>query len=188
LHVRGRFTGPDDTPPRRRAENGTPKLATPRPSVKPYPGLVASGTDLTSIPSRSNGRRRARRGREPRGPLIPPGLPAVRSRAALFDRHVEGATARLERSWAKEMKNLKITVEDVPMTDPASWEGGLVPLARAFGRHGGEPDRIVFYRRPIEERAADQAELALFVLDILVEQVAHLLGKRPEEIDPGYDD
>jgi predicted Zn-dependent protease with MMP-like domain len=95
--------------------------------------------------------------------------------------------ARLERAWASELRRVEVTVEDVPTADPASWEGGMVPLARTFGRHGGQPTRITLYRRPIESRAPDPGDLAILVLDVLVEQVAHILGRRPDEIDPGYE-
>jgi predicted Zn-dependent protease with MMP-like domain len=113
-------------------------------------------------------------------------LPGARSKAGRFDRLVEGAVARLERAWAAELRRIEVTVEDVPTADPASWEGGMVPLARSFARHGGQPARITVYRRPIEARAVGDGELAILVLDVLVEHVANLLGKRPEDIDPGY--
>jgi hypothetical protein len=46
----------------------------------------------------------------------------------------------------------------------------------------------VIYRRPIEARAHDQRELTAIVQDVVVEQVAALFGKTPEELDPRYDD
>jgi predicted Zn-dependent protease with MMP-like domain len=48
------------------------------------------------------------------------------------------------------------------------------------------PARIVVYRRPVETRALDEGDLADLVRDVLVEQVAQLLGRRPEEVDPRY--
>jgi hypothetical protein len=45
----------------------------------------------------------------------------------------------------------------------------------------------VLFRRPIELRCDDRAELAALVLTVLVEQVSELLGRSPEEIDPRYD-
>lgn len=46
----------------------------------------------------------------------------------------------------------------------------------------------MLYRRPLEARARDRDQLGTLVLDVVVEQVASLLGLTPETIDPGYDD
>jgi len=32
----------------------------------------------------------------------------------------------------------------------------------------------------------DESDLAELVRDVLVEQVAHVIGRRPEEVDPRY--
>ena len=40
------------------------------------------------------------------------------------------------------------------------------------------------YRRPLEIRAHDRDDLADLVRDVVVDQVAVLLGRDPEEIDP----
>jgi predicted Zn-dependent protease with MMP-like domain len=141
--------------------------------------------DLAALPKRV-GKRRDRHGRGPRGPIVPPALPGARSKAAVFDRCVERAIARLERSWPDEMGRIDVTVEDVPLSDPATWEHGLVPLGRCFPGRGQSLGRIVLYRRPMEERAYDSQDLGIGVLDALVQQVAALLGRAPEEIDPGY--
>ncbi|MGH3661269.1 MAG: metallopeptidase family protein, partial [Micromonosporaceae bacterium] len=65
---------------------------------------------------------------------------------------------------------------------------GEVPLARLLpGRQAdqdGPAPRIVVYRRPLEFRAANRDDLAELVHDVVVEQVANLLGMNPEEIDP----
>src|SRR5256885_1679585 len=81
-------------------------------------------------------------------------------------------------------------VEDVPpdlnVYDSDVLEDGEVPLARLLpgrpGRHG-VPPRIVLYRRPLEFRAADREDLADLVHDVIVEQVANLLGVAPEDLD-----
>ena len=63
-----------------------------------------------------------------------------------------------------------------------------LPLARVLPAHreGGKehPARIVVYRRPLEIRAADRDDLADLVHEVVVDQVAVLLGRDPEEIDP----
>ncbi|MCC2312947.1 metallopeptidase family protein [Cellulomonas xiejunii] len=133
-------------------------------------------------------RRRDRRGRGLRGPVLPMGAPAYRTRAERFDDLVLDAVEDLERRWARQLEGAEFAVEDVPPSNPAPWEHGGVPLGRYFPADAGLPHRIVVYRRPIEARAADPTDLADLVRDVVVEQVAHLLGRGPEEVDPGYDD
>lgn len=131
-------------------------------------------------------RRRDRRGRGLRGPLLPSTLPGYRSRAERFDDLVLDAVERLERRWAAQLEGTEFAVEDVPPSQPAPWEHGGVPLGRCFPADAGMPARIVVYRRPVETRAIDEADLADLVRDVLVEQVAHLLARAPEDVDPGY--
>ncbi len=131
-------------------------------------------------------RRRDRRGRGLRGPVIPPTLPAYRTRAERFDDHVLDAVEALERRWARQLDGTEFAVEEVPPSSPAPWEHGGVPLGRYFPADAGMPARIVVYRRPVETRAIDASDLADLVRDVVVEQVAHLLGRRPEEVDPRY--
>lgn len=133
-------------------------------------------------------RRRDRRGRGLRGPLLPPSAPANRSRAERFDDHVIAVIARIELAWAGQLRGTEFAVEDVPPSDPAPWEDGSVPLGRCFPADSGQPARIVVYRRPVEARAFDEEDLEDMVRDVVVEQVAHLLSRSPEEIDPRYQD
>lgn len=59
------------------------------------------------------------------------------------------------------------------------------------GSEGDQPDtgpRIVLYRRALLARADDEEELAVLVLDVVIEEFARLLGVDPEVIDPGYED
>ena len=131
-------------------------------------------------------RRRDRRGRGIRGPLVPPSLPAYRTRAERFDDHVLAAVERLERRWSRQLEGTEFAVEEVPPSSPAPWEHGGIPLGRYFPADTGLPARIVVYRRPVETRAVDEADLADLIRDVLVEQVAHLLARSPDEVDPGY--
>jgi predicted Zn-dependent protease with MMP-like domain len=131
-------------------------------------------------------RHRDRRGRGLRGQLIPRGVPAWRSRAEHFDDLVLDAVEHLERRWATELEGVEFAVEDVPPSDPSPWEHGEVPLGRFFPSQGELPPRIVVYRRPVETRAGDPRDVAGLAQDVVVEQVAHLLGLTPEQIDPHY--
>ncbi|GAA2516169.1 metallopeptidase family protein [Rarobacter incanus] len=129
---------------------------------------------------------RDRRGRGIRGPLIPPALPAYRTRAERFDDTVVAVVTDIERRWSKELRRTEFAVEDVPASDPAPWESQGVPLARLFPAEPGQAARIVLYRRPIETRAPNRHDLADIVRALVVEQVAVLLGVAPCDIDPTY--
>ncbi|MFI2490432.1 metallopeptidase family protein [Promicromonospora kroppenstedtii] len=131
-------------------------------------------------------RRRDRRGRGLRGPMLPPGAPAHRTRAQRFDDLVLDVVEDLDRTWAAHLRGTEFAVEDVPPSDPAPWEDGGVLLGRFFPAEAGRPGRVVVYRRPVEVRAVDLEDLADLVRDVVVEQVAHLLARTPEEIDPNF--
>jgi predicted Zn-dependent protease with MMP-like domain len=120
--------------------------------------------------------------------VLPPGVPAYRTRAQRFDELVLGSVERLEKSWSRQLEGTEFAVEDVPPSNPAPWERGGVPLGRYFPADAGLPARIVVYRRPLETRAHDGDDLAELVHDVVVEQVAHLLGRSPDDVDPGYSD
>lgn len=126
-----------------------------------------------------------------RGRLVPPTVPLARSRSQQFDDLVLDAVEELERRWPAELKEVEFAVEDVPPElpefDTDVLEDGRVPLARLLpvpARPAREPARIVLYRRPLEARALDREDLGDLVHDVVVEQVANLLGKDPDEVDP----
>jgi predicted Zn-dependent protease with MMP-like domain len=120
--------------------------------------------------------------------MLPPGAPAHRTRAQRFDDLVLDVVEDLDRTWAAQLKGTEFAVEDVPPSDPAPWEDGGVLLGRFFPAEAGRPGRVVVYRRPVEVRAFDPEDLADLVRDVVVEQVAHLLARTPEEIDPHFGD
>ncbi|MBD5786399.1 metallopeptidase family protein [Cellulosimicrobium terreum] len=117
---------------------------------------------------------------------MPPTAPASRTRSQQFDDVVVDAIERVEHGWARQLRGTEFAVEDVPPSDPAPWETGGVPLGRCFPAESGRPARVVVYRRPVEARAIDAEDLEDLVRDVVVEQVAHLLARSPEEIDPRY--
>jgi predicted Zn-dependent protease with MMP-like domain len=159
-------------------------------------------------------RLRDRRGRGLRGVLAPVGVPLNRSRADQFDDVVREAVAHLDHRWSAELAEVEFVVDEVPPPEPAEHlpepaDGSdaaqqpetvdlaaadeddspeLVRLSRLLpasgtGRHT-RPPQIVLYRRPLELRALDQDDLAELVLDVLIHEVADLLGVGPEVIDP----
>ena len=109
------------------------------------------------------------------------------TRAERFDELVLDAASRMEHHAGPALGGLEFAVEDVPPSDPAPWESSEVPLGRLFAAQGKMPARIVVYRRPVETRTNDPRELAVLINDIVVEQVAALLGVDPRELDAGYD-
>jgi predicted Zn-dependent protease with MMP-like domain len=148
------------------------------------PGQSQSG-------QRPAGPRRDRRGRGLRGRLLPATVPQFRTRAQLFDDLVLDAVESLERRFTGELSGVEFAVEDVPpdlnVYDSDVLEDGEVPLARLLPGQpalDGAAPRIVLYRRPLELRAVDREDLADLVRDVVVEQVANLLGLDPEEVDP----
>lgn len=104
---------------------------------------------------------------------------------------VEDAIDHLAGRWAKQLETIDFGVEDVPAAQPGGAEEladpSGVPLARVWlASEGGS--KVVFYRRPMEVRAAGPAELADFVHDVVVEAVARALGLDPDTVDPGFFD
>ena len=134
-------------------------------------------------PAPASAHRRDRHGRGLRGPLVPPHLPAWRTRAERFDELVAAADDLARH--CPQVGSIQFAVEEVPPSDPAPWEHGVV-LGRGFAAQprAGLPSRIVVYRRPVASRAREDAELAGLVRRVVVEQVALVLGRGPDEIDP----
>jgi predicted Zn-dependent protease with MMP-like domain len=136
----------------------------------------------------SRPRRRDRHGRGLRGPLAPPEVPISRSRAERFDDLVRDAVEHLEERWPRELAGVEFAVEEVPPDDePDPDDADPVPLGRVLPAEGRTPPYVVVYRRPIQARAADPLDLADLVHDVVVEQVARLLGIDPDVLDPPYD-
>lgn len=146
---------------------------------------------------------RSRRGREMRGPLLPPSVPGWRSRAERFDMAVLEAYESIERRWQDRVSGLDVAVDEIPRISPkdpgsVQWPpevvaDGPIALARLIPagvdiRANATRARIVLFRRPIERRAKDTEELAELLHEILVAQVATYLGVEPSVIDPTIDD
>lgn len=133
-------------------------------------------------------------------------VPAAQTRGERFDDLVLDAVEELEQRWAAELQGVEFAVEDVPglaavpvevyanlEPDPElvvdETAGGAVPLGRllpagidAQGRR--TPARLVIYRRPLEVRAVDRADLAELAHDVVVDLIARLLDLDPDEVDP----
>ncbi|GAA4512922.1 metallopeptidase family protein [Actinoallomurus oryzae] len=123
-----------------------------------------------------------------RGPLAPAEVPISRTRAERFDELVRDEAHRLEQRWSRQLAGVEFAVEEVPSVEPHSLDADTVPLSRLIPAADGRPPRIVVYRRPVEARGGDdERDRARLVRDVVVEEVADLLGLSPESIDPTYD-
>ncbi len=153
--------------------------------------------------ARSGSHRASRRGRDMRGPLLPPTVPGWRSRAERFDMAVLEAYEPIERHWQSRLTELDIAVDEIPRIaakdpDSVQWPpeviaDGPIALARLIPagvdvRGNGTRARIVLFRKPIERRAKDTVELSELLHEILVAQVAIYLDVEPSVIDPTIDD
>ncbi|MET9801553.1 metallopeptidase family protein [Streptomyces sp. NPDC006368] len=125
-------------------------------------------------------RRRDRHGRGMRGPVAPPQVPLSATRADTFRDLVQDSVERLERRWP-QLAEVDFHVLEVPASPEES-----VPLGTSLPAGRDRPARIVIYRRPVELRAKSRDERALLVHEVVVEQVADLLGLAPESVDPRY--
>lgn len=116
-----------------------------------------------------------------RGPVAPPQVPLSLTRAETFRDLVQDSVERLERHWP-QLAEVDFHVLEVPVDVPDE----TVPLGVSVPAERDRPARIVVYRRPVELRARSRDERALLVHEVVVEQVAELLGLAPESVDPRY--
>lgn len=140
--------------------------------------------------SRSTPRIRDRHGRGPRGPEILPrilGTPERPTSRERFDELVLDVVEGIEQRWSDHLGLVEYAVEDAPLI-PDDWASPEVPLSSLVRGTGGQPTRIVLFRRPLEHRAGSPRDLEALVLTVLVEQVAELLGLPARDIDPRYDE
>ncbi|MFF5146317.1 metallopeptidase family protein [Streptomyces sp. NPDC013157] len=133
-------------------------------------------------------RRRDRHGRGMRGPIAPPQVPLAASRADVFADLVQDSVERLERRWP-QLADIDFLVLEVPRLQDRhteSWDDEAVPLGGVIPARDGRRARVVVYRRPVEIRTKGRDERAALVHEVVVEQVAELLGLTPETVDPRY--
>ncbi|MFC7493851.1 MULTISPECIES: metallopeptidase family protein [unclassified Nocardioides] len=134
-------------------------------------------------------RTRDRRGRGMRGPAVlprVPGRPELRTARERFDDLALDIVTEIDRRWQDRLGLVEYAVEDTPDV-PDDWSSGTVPLSSLVRGSGADPTRLVLFRRPIEHRCDNRAELEAMVLTVVVEQVAELLGIDAEDVDPRYE-
>jgi predicted Zn-dependent protease with MMP-like domain len=120
------------------------------------------------------------------GPLSPVGTGYPPGAARRFDDLVLSFVRQLQQRLPGELAEVRFGVEETPLL-PADWDPMDVPLGTVVRATESLPARVVLFRRPIEHRCVDRAEVSGLVLAVLVEQVAELLDRDPADIDPRYD-
>ena len=122
---------------------------------------------------------------------MPAGTPLALSRSEEFDDLVRSAIGRLERRWAHELDAIEVAVEDVPDPDLLTEQGAPSATSLRLGRSeaaaGDRAARIVVYRRAVESRSRGQRAREALVHEVVVEQLADLLGLDPAAVDPDDD-
>lgn len=114
-----------------------------------------------------------------------PGVPERPTRRERFDRLVLAIVTEIDERWQRQLGLVEYAVEDTPLL-PEDWGDETVPLSSLIRGTGGDPTRLVLFRRPIEHRCESRSELEAMVLTVIVEQVAELLDLPPEDVDPRY--
>ncbi len=126
-----------------------------------------------------------------RGPAYGPGAPAGRVPAHLsgrerFDQVAVDVMNDVESRWTEALAPVELAVEDIPVL-PRTWVAPRVPLASLVPATQVTPPRLVLFRRPIEHRAENRADLEALVLTVVVEQLADYLGVPAEDVHPDYE-
>ena len=94
---------------------------------------------------------------------------------------------RLERLWGDRIQDVQIIVQEIPdgleRMAPEAVRGLLGTSKPAADKR---PATITVYRHPIEMTAKGYVPANELVHDVVVEQIAELLGMAPEAVDPAY--
>lgn len=132
-------------------------------------------------------RRRNRHGRGFRGPVIPAGMPAHRTRGEVFEDYVVESADRLRTLWPLELAAVEYLVEEVPGDLEALLACGKpAPLGLATPASGAQHAVIAVYRHPIEGLCDVPGQVRELVHEVLIEQVAVLLNIDPDRVDPTF--
>jgi predicted Zn-dependent protease with MMP-like domain len=110
----------------------------------------------------------------------------LRTRRERFDDLALGIVMEIDERWQDKLGLVEYAVEDAPQI-PDDWTSETVPLSSLVRGAGATPTRLVIFRRPIEHRCENRAELEAMLLSVVIEQIAELLDLEPEEVDPRYE-
>jgi predicted Zn-dependent protease with MMP-like domain len=103
-----------------------------------------------------------------------------------FDKHVRAALDGLPPEFAAALENVAVVVEEENPEEPDlfGWYDGLGP---GPDHAGALPDRIVIYRRPLEDAFPDPDDLEREIRITVLHEIAHFFGLDEDRInDLGY--
>ena len=155
------------------------------------PAPPAGDPGAGGVPRPFERRRRDRHGRGLRGPLLPTGLPAARTRSQRFEDLVVDSAERLRELWPVALATVAYLVEEIPQ----DLEGLLVsgnPAPLGKHTHGmpatddapEQPSLITIYRHPVESLCDTPGQVRELVHEVMIDQVAGLLNIDPDTVDP----
>lgn len=171
--------GPGDDPEPAQAESGPPE-----PPARSGPADTGA-SNARRRPFRR--RRRNRHGRGLRGELVPAHLAGSRTRSERFDAWVLESAQRLERLWGESIQTYQFVVQDIPPgLEELAASGEHLPFGAGAPAAGPRPAVITVYRHPVESAARGLVPVSELIHDVVVEQLATLMGMDPETVDPTY--
>jgi predicted Zn-dependent protease with MMP-like domain len=128
--------------------------------------------------------------------LAPPDVPLTPTRSERFDEYVLDAVEQVERAieadpvLLQQLGVIEFGIEEVP-PDAAltAAESGaeVLNLARCDPATATAPARVVLYRRPVELRTPDVRDRAALVHELVVDELADVLGVPADQLDPPLD-
>lgn len=137
--------------------------------------------------------RRDRHLRGMRGPVSLPNpytvrpvdVPTMLTNSQFFISCVRDSISSVERHCPEALEHVDIGTEDVPTVGlGVAGIGDQVPLTAAVEATAQSAARIVIFRRPLERRAYNRAELKQLVHVTLVEQLSVVRNIPMHQIDP----
>ena len=103
-----------------------------------------------------------------------------------FEKHVRAALDGLPPRFAAALENVAVVVEEENPEEPDlfGWYDGLGP---GLDHAGALPDRIVIYRRPLEDAFPDPEDLEREIRITVLHEIGHFFGLDEDRIaDLGY--
>ena len=103
-----------------------------------------------------------------------------------FEEQVEAALGELPPEIAAALENVAIVVEEENADEPDlyGWYDGFGP---GVDHAGALPDRIVLYRRPLEETFPREEDLRREIRITVLHEIAHFFGLDEDRIrELGY--
>jgi predicted Zn-dependent protease with MMP-like domain len=111
-----------------------------------------------------------------------------------FEALVERALRRLPRAFKEKLANIAVVVEDWA-DDETLADMGIEPPDTLYGLYRGVdlphrdssygnvlPDVVTIYQGPIEEDAADEAEMAEIIRETVMHELGHYFGLDDETL------